>query len=139
MTKTKKQKRQYTTYAEATKDLKLILCNEVQNFELSDISFRFEDYVNKNIIKEINESGKYNTEEEKEEALKDKVIESVYSEDIYQYYLTDLYLQEVKYLTAKYGLKFAYCEELNLWVLLVTTFGICWEGVKVEVKDLKEY
>lgn len=124
--------KEFVTYREATKDLKLILCNKVRNFELSDYSYRLEDYINDAIIEDI-ENGSYDSEEEKEEAFKEKVFDNFCFNEVCQYYLTDVSQDDVNFLTDKYGLEFAYCYELNLWVLLVD-FEVSWDDVVVKVK-----
>lgn len=53
-------------------------------------------------------------------------------EDVFQYYLTDCGSNDVEYLRDNFGLKFAYSEKLDLWVLLVTHYGTSWEYVSCE-------
>lgn len=126
--------KEFVTYSEATKSLKLILCNEInKEFELTEFSYRFEDYINDAIIEDI-ENGSYDSEEEKEEALVQKVFNNFCFNEVKQYYLTDADQYDVNFLTDKYGLEFAYCYELNLWVLLVDFYGVSWDDIKVEVK-----
>lgn len=55
-------------------------------------------------------------------------------EDVFQYFLTDCSASDVEYLRDNFGLKFAYSEKLDLWVLLVTHYGTGWAYVSCETK-----
>ena len=52
--------------------------------------------------------------------------------DIYQYYITDCSEEDVKYLSNWYGLKFAYSEELDCFILMVDHWGTAWDYVMIE-------
>lgn len=52
--------------------------------------------------------------------------------DIYQYYITDCSEEDVRYLSDWYGLKFAYSEELDCFILMVDHWGTPWSGVMIE-------
>lgn len=52
--------------------------------------------------------------------------------DIFQYYITDCDETDVRFLSAWYGLKFAYSEELECFILLVDHWGTPWTGVMIE-------
>ncbi len=58
--------------------------------------------------------------------------------DIMQYYLTQLNESTCKQLNDHFGLMFAHCTALDLWVLLVPHCGTGWEYVRVST-DLEEY
>lgn len=130
------KERQFVSYSEAVKDLDLVLCNNIIKYhELSDYNFRIEDYIDEEIIEEVNNDDFYETDEEREEAIIDKAYEKAYNDDIFQYFLTNASQSDVEYLTKTYGLIFAYCEDLDLYVLLVNHLGTRWDYVEVEVKS----
>lgn len=53
--------------------------------------------------------------------------------EIYQFYLTNFSRGRVEWLCEHFsGLKFAYSEELDLWVLLVDHYGTGWSIVPIE-------
>lgn len=81
-----------------------ILCNEIINkFELE---YRFNLY-----------------DEDTEEYV-----------EIYQYFLTDCTERDVKFLEKSFSdMYFAYCNELDLYVLCVTHYGTSWDYVAVDV------
>lgn len=82
---------------------KYILCNEVDKF---DLEFRFNPY-----------------DEETEEYI-----------EIFQYYLTDCNERDINFLEESFSdMFFAYCNELDLYVLCVTHFGTDWDYVPVDV------
>ena len=58
--------------------------------------------------------------------------------DIMQYYLTQINESTCKQLNDHFGLMFAHCTALDLWVLLVPHCGTGWEYVRVST-DLEEY
>ena len=69
--------------------------------------------------------------------LWDNVYFNPYTEDdvlvdIYQYYITDCSEEDVKYLSNWYGLKFAYSEELDCFILMVDHWGTAWDYVMIE-------
>lgn len=130
------KEKQYVSYSEAVKDLDLVLCNNIIEYhELSDYTFRLEDYIDDEVIKEVDEEGCYTTDEEREQAIRDKAYEKFYEYlEIYQYFLTDVYPADVEYYVKKYGLIFAYCDDLDIYVLLVNHLGTSWDCRKVEVK-----
>ena len=93
-----------TTYADAVSTIRnMVLCNDVAKLE-DDVFF-------------------------------ENVCEATFSEDdddyveVYQYYITDCNDYDVDYLRSRYDLRFAWCEKLGVWVLLVTHFGTMWSGV----------
>lgn len=57
--------------------------------------------------------------------------------DIMEYYLTQLNKSTCKQLNDHFGLIFAYCTALDLWVLLVPHCGTGWDYVRVST-DLEE-
>lgn len=57
--------------------------------------------------------------------------------DIMQYYLTQLNESTCKQLNDHFGLMFAHCTALDLWVLLVPHCGTGWDYVRVTT-DLEE-
>lgn len=51
----------------------------------------------------------------------------------YQYFLTNFSRNDVEYFSSRYGLKFAYCEELDLYVFLNDVcFGMSFEDVVIK-------
>ena len=51
----------------------------------------------------------------------------------YQYFLTNFSRNNVEYFSSRYGLKFAYCEELDLYVFLNDVcFGMSFEDVVIK-------
>ena len=52
--------------------------------------------------------------------------------DIMEYYLTQLNESTCKQLNDHFGIMFAYCTALDLWVLLVPHCGTGWDYVKVD-------
>lgn len=69
--------------------------------------------------------------------LWDNVYFNPYTEDdvlvdIYQYYITDCSEEDVIYLSDWYGLKFAYSEELDCFILMVDHWGTAWDYVMIE-------
>lgn len=128
--------KKFISYEEATKDLKLIRCDFIEDhFKLIDHSYRASDYVDDELIKRINDDDSYNDDIEREEALVEKAEELYWSDLTYKYYLTDASTSDVERLTSAYGLQFAYCDELDIWVLLVNHDydESRWDGVILEV------
>lgn len=129
------KEKQFVSYEEAVIDLDLILCNNIIKYhDLSDYRFRLEDYITDDIIQEVNEDDSYQTDEERERAIRDKAYERSYDFEISQYFLTNADSSDVEHLVKTYGLIFAYCEDLDNWVLLVDHYGTKWCDVEVEVK-----
>lgn len=93
-----------TTYADAVSSISnMVLCNEIAKID-DDVFF-------------------------------ENVCEATLNEDegdyleVYQYYITDCSDSDVDYLRSRYDLRFAWCEKLSVWVLLVTHFGTSWDYV----------
>jgi hypothetical protein len=57
--------------------------------------------------------------------------------DVMEYYLTDLNKSRCEWLSQHFGLMFAYCTALDLWVLLVPHCGTGWDYVRLST-DLEE-
>lgn len=55
--------------------------------------------------------------------------------DIYQYYITDCSFDDCDYLYKWYGIKFAYSEVLDAYILCVDHLGTSWDSVMIEDKS----
>lgn len=131
----KENEKEFTSYKEATKNLDLVLCNDITKYhKLTDHVYRLSDYIDEASIKRIHRNKQFTTDEERQEAIRRKAIAKIEEDTIFQYYLTDANLTDVEYYVKKYGLIFALCKDLNVWVLLVDHVGTRWDLVKVEVK-----
>lgn len=53
--------------------------------------------------------------------------------EIFQWYLTDASIFDIKYLENTFGLLFTYSDVLDLFVLCVNHFGTAWSHVPCEV------
>jgi len=99
-----------TTYADAVESIEnMVLCNDISKLE-DDVFF-------------------------------ENVCEATLNEDdddyveVYQYYITDCSDSDVDYLRRRYDLRFAWCEKLSVWVLLVTHWGTSWDCVEWHDND----
>lgn len=91
-----------TTYADAVSSISnMVLCNEIAKID-DDVFF---------------------------ENVCEATDEGDYFMDVYQYYITDCSDADVDYLRSRYELRFAWCEKLSVWVLLVTHCGTAWSYV----------
>ena len=91
-----------TTYADAVSSIgNMVLCNDI--IKLDD------DVFIENVCEATSEGDSFM--------------------DVYQYFITDCSDGDVDYLRRRYELRFAWCEKLSVWVLLVTHCGTMWSGV----------
>ena len=131
-------KASYRTIVERFFD-SMLLCNNIpqidpdiwNNIEIGDIC----DY--------IDSEGNYHTKEEYENDTTGDIYEQY--ADIYQYFLTDINYYGVEYLKQlaednnDNSIILAYSEKLELYVLLVTHFGISWDCVQTNIKLTEDY
>lgn len=110
---TQNKKSYYTTYARAVKWLRnnLILCNNITEIDPS-----IYDYF------------RFDITDDDENYI-----------DIFQWFITDCSLQDVKYLEKAFGLLFTYSELLDKYILCVDHWGTSWDSVSVKVNTDYEY
>lgn len=74
-----------------------------------------------------------------DQSIYDNMDFSLYDEenetttDIFQYYLTSLSSDDVRWLKSQFDLKFTYSDLLDCWVLCVDHWGTSWDYVACEV------
>lgn len=55
--------------------------------------------------------------------------EALVEKEVYQAWLTSYNEDDVNFLHEHFGLRFAYCEDLDLYILLVEHYGTSWDYV----------
>lgn len=114
--------KKYISYAEAVKNINLVLCNNISELE-PELLFNGEEIGE--MYEEYNATDWESFEEYEENR---QPIE------IYQYFLTDCSQSDCEYYAKSFNLSFGYSEKLDLYVLLVTHYGTAWDSVEIEDK-----
>lgn len=75
-----------------------------------------------------------------DQTIWDNMLFELYDEndnavDIYQWYISDASTSDVDYLRETFGLKFAYSELLDCYILCVDHYGTAWDYVYCETTN----